>query len=137
MKILVQRDIFTSKSTLSKIYLGDSFFCYGLEDKDRQLEINPKEKIDGETAIPRGRYVLVLDFSQRFQCVMPHVLDVPGFTGIRIHKGNTNADTHGCLLVGLSRGQDVVSSSKLAYDALMIRLNTMVQLGQPMEIQYV
>ena len=136
MKILVQRDIFTDKSTTSKIYIDDQFFCYGLEDVDRKLECNPECKIDGETAIPRGDYKLIVDFSQRFQKLMPRVLDVPGFSGIRIHPGNTKADTHGCLLVGTGRGQDVVTNSRAAYGKLLELIEDALDRGEEVTIEY-
>lgn len=119
MKILVQRDIFTDKSTTSKIYLDDGFFCYGLEDRDRFLEVNPEAKVDGETAIPRGEYNILITFSNRFQQLMPQIMDVPGFSGVRIHPGNTNIDTHGCLLVGTFRKTDFVGNSRAAYSKLV------------------
>lgn len=136
MKILVQRDIFTDKSTTSKIYVDDQFFCYGLEDVDRKLECNPECKVDGETAIPRGEYKVIVDFSNRFQKLMPRVLDVPGFAGIRIHPGNTKADTHGCLLVGTGRNTDVVTNSRAAYGKLLDLIEGALDRGKEVCIEY-
>lgn len=136
MKILVQRDIFTDKSTTSKVYVDDKFFCYGLEDVDRKLECNPECKVYGETAIPRGEYKVIIDFSQRFQKLMPRVLDVPGFTGVRIHPGNTQADTHGCLLVGTGRGADVVTNSRAAYGKLLDLIEEALDRGKEVTIEY-
>lgn len=89
--------------TLGRVYLDNVFFCQSCEDEDRFLEGGVTEKQDGRTAIPRGRYRLTTSFSQRFQRVLPLVLDVPGFTGVRIHGGNRAEDSHGCILVGKVR----------------------------------
>ena len=136
MKITVQRDIFTEQSTTSKIYVDDGLFCYGLEDVDRKLECNPECKVDGETAIPRGEYRVIIDFSQRFQKLMPRVLDVQGFSGIRIHPGNTKADTHGCLLVGTARDQDKVTNSRVAYERLLEAIEHALDAGKDISIEY-
>ena len=136
MRILVHRDIFTEESTTSKVYVNDEFMCYGLEDKDRQLEIYPGAKVDGQTAIPRGTYKINVDYSQRFQTLMPHVLNVPGFEGIRIHPGNTAANTHGCLLVGTARGANNVSSSKVAYTRLLTAIEHALDINQNVTIEY-
>ncbi len=136
MKITVQRDIFTDKSTTSKIYIDDQFFCYGLEDVDRKLECNPECKVYGETAIPRGTYKVTIDFSNRFQTLMPHVLDVPGFEGIRIHPGNTDKQTHGCLLPGTIRKDNFIGNSKIAYAKLIDMIEDALDRGQNVTIEY-
>lgn len=81
---------------------------FTLEDQVRQVDdLDVAEwKIPKETAIPRGRYRVILDYSNRFGRIMPHVLDVPGFTGIRIHGGNRAGDTEGCIIVGEKRIDD-------------------------------
>lgn len=85
-----------------KFFIDGKYFCETLEDPDRYLE-NGGVKIDGDTAIPRGRYAVTRSLSNRFGRVMPEVLGVPGFTGVRLHGGNTEADTHGCPLLGAVR----------------------------------
>lgn len=77
-------------------------FGHTLEDRDRFLE-SGGVKIHGQTAIPRGRYQVVLSMSKRFGRVMPEVLGVPQFTGVRIHGGNKEEDTDGCPLLGAVR----------------------------------
>ena len=68
--------------------------CYTLEDELRQV------KVHGETAIPAGRYQIVLEFSPKFGRELLTLLDVPGFTKIRIHSVRNDLDTEGCIGVG-------------------------------------
>lgn len=91
--------------TLGDMFLDNVKFCYTVED-----EIQKGAKIDGRTAIPCGRYRLTTSFSNRFQRVLPLVLDVPGFSGIRIHGGNRAEDSHGCILVGKVRTRNGVAN---------------------------
>lgn len=75
-------------------------------------------KQKGVTAIPTGRYKLAWTDSARFGKKTLQLLDVPGYGGIRIHSGNTAADTEGCLLPGLSQAGGKVWSSRDALDML-------------------
>lgn len=85
-----------------KMFIDGMYWGETLEDPDRHLEAG-EVKVDGDTAIPRGRYQLTLTYSNRFRKIMPELLHVPGFSGVRIHGGNTEADTHGCILLGNER----------------------------------
>lgn len=92
-------------------------FAYTLEDVVREVAGQPVAswKVPGQTAIPRGAYIVTLDFSNRFQKIMPHILDVPGFGGVRFHGGNTDADTEGCILVAKNKvGPDLIQGSMSA-----------------------
>lgn len=82
-----------------KLFIDGVYWGETIEDKDRQLELGGT-KVDGDTAIPRGTYTLALTYSNRFRKIMPEILHVPGFNGVRIHSGNTEADTSGCPLLG-------------------------------------
>ena len=94
---------------------------YSLEDTDRNLKqymplAGIKEiKVMGKTAIPYGRYEVGISYSNRFKKMMPIVLNVPGFDGIRIHPGNTEHDTDGCPLIGTTRNSTMVLNSRIAY----------------------
>lgn len=105
MKITLTREVFADKFTLGRMYINGRQFGFTCEDKDRKME-DGNEKIYGKTAIPRGKYRVVLTFSHRFNRIMPELLGVKGFEGIRIHGGNTEADTEGCVLLGKNRIQN-------------------------------
>jgi hypothetical protein len=118
----MHRDTFTDKSTISPLFVDGEQFCYILEDADRHLEEYPEAKVYGQTAVPRGTYKIILDFSSRFQRILPRLLDVPGFEGVRIHPGNTGKDTEGCLLPGFTMALDWVGPSVPAFTALFQRM---------------
>ena len=112
--------------------------CWTCEDVIREIPGQPVEtwKIPNETAIPAGRYSVVIDFSEHFHRDLPHVLDVPGFSGIRIHTGNTAADTEGCLLIGDMRTGTGVAQSVLEFNVFFPKL-TAALLAGPVAITYV
>ena len=123
MELINERLIKEEKYTIGNFSVNGKILSNCLEDKERI----PFVKIPGDTAIPAGRYEVVLDFSDRFQRVMPHILNVPKFDGIRIHGGNTDKDTHGCVLLGWWRdGKDWVEDSTICNDILMDILNRAV-----------
>jgi hypothetical protein len=117
MELKLTRRVFTDESTIGRLSVNGKDTFWTLEDKQRL----PGEKIPGKTAIPTGRFEVVLDHSNRFARTMPHILDVPGFEGVRIHWGNTAKDTEGCILVGLSYDPAIpnfIGSSKIAFEQL-------------------
>lgn len=121
MKIIVHRQHFGETFTISKMFFdGEDIGIFVLEDKYREIEGQPVKdwKVQNETAIPKGVYRLVFDFSNRFQRVMPHIMDVEGFEGVRIHSGNSSKNTEGCLILGLNWDckSDWVSDSKKAVE---------------------
>ena len=134
MKLLVQREIFSSISSIGTLYVDGVRECHTLEDRDRHLE-DGGEKVYGQTAIPRGIYKVLITFSNRFKKPMPLLVDVPGFEGIRIHPGNTAEDTHGCILVGVGIGQDILYNSRQAYEKLFNKLEAAEALGEEIEIE--
>lgn len=92
--LILVRKIFTDTSTIGDLTLDGQFLCNTLEDTVRNF------KISGKTAIPAGRYEVIINDSARFHRRMPLLLKVPFFDGIRIHNGNTADQTDGCILVG-------------------------------------
>lgn len=117
MNIVLQRDESGVTCTLGRLYIDSEYECETLEDVVRD-----GPKVYGSTAIPAGTYEVVIDRSQRFGVDMPRLLDVPGFAGIRIHPGNTDADTLGCILVGRARRGESIIDSRIAYNRLFDRL---------------
>lgn len=71
-------------------------------------------KVYGNTCIPYGRYKVILSMSQRMKRILPLILDVPGYSGIRMHKGNRPKDTLGCTIFGYEKGIDTVYQSTKA-----------------------
>lgn len=108
MIIELIRDEMTPVATLGKMFVDGKYLGVTLEDVDRFLE-DGGEKIPKQTAIPRGRYRVGITFSHRFKRPMPEVFDVPQFTGVRIHGGNTEDDTEGCPLLGMVRKECSIS----------------------------
>ena len=134
MKLLLHRQIFSDKSSVGTLYVNGLKECHTLEDRDRHLE-EGGEKVYGETAIPRNTYKVVITYSNRFKQPMPLLVDVPQFEGIRIHPGNTAEDTHGCILVGVGIGQDILYNSRQAYERLFNKLEAAEALGEEIEIE--
>ena len=117
MELTLTRKVKTGESTIGVLFVDGVFQCYTLEDV-----IRTGPKVYGATAIPAGTYKVILTMSPRFKRVLPLIVDVPGFDGIRIHPGNTAKDTDGCILVGTSSGLDVVNNSRVAFEALYSKL---------------
>lgn len=122
MRLVHVRNRFFDDTTIGTLLVesngGSWMFCDTLEDADRYLELYPERKIDGATAIPRGEREVADTFSQRFGRKTLQLLDVPGFTGIRIHAGNSHVDTEGCILLGSYDGGRRVTGSRDMVDAL-------------------
>jgi len=116
MKLTVARQPSSLHSTIGELAVDGKFECYTLEDVVRPA------KIMGSTAIPVGTYKVVINYSNRFKRMLPQILDVPGFEGIRIHPGNTDVDTEGCILVGDEKKKDFVGKSRVAFDRLFAKM---------------
>jgi Family of unknown function (DUF5675) len=139
MKLLLKREPSGVASTIGELFVDGDFEAFTLEDPIREIEGEPVElwKIKGDTAIPAGTYKVDLTMSQRFQRILPIILDVPGFEGIRIHCGNTNADTEGCPLVGSSKGVEMIYGSRLAFSKLFPKMEKAKWQGEEITIEIV
>jgi hypothetical protein len=116
MELQIKRTDFSEESTIGELSVNGVFECYTLEDKVRPV------KIAGKTAIPSGRYEVIINFSQRFQKQLPLLLNVPNYEGVRIHSGNTAANTEGCILVGETKTDNFVGESRWAFNRLFEKM---------------
>lgn len=116
--IVVERHTFGDTYTIGKMYINGTYVCDTLEDVIREVKIKHK------TAIPYGTYPVKNTYSPHFKKVLPELFDVPNFSAIRIHAGNTEADTSGCILVGTYDGDRAIKSSRIALDKVLNLLRT-------------
>jgi len=111
--------------TIGRLFLlkdgKEEYLCDTLEDTVRELT-KLSDKVPGKTAIPRGKYSLSLTYSNRFKRFLPLIEDVPFFSGIRIHAGNSDVDTEGCLLVGKNKTVGTVSKSVYTLECVILPL---------------
>ncbi|MDO7877373.1 DUF5675 family protein [Hymenobacter sp. ASUV-10] len=137
MHLTLTRTTFTEESTIGELFVDGKFECYVLEDVVRQPG---QAKVWGKTAIPTGKYQVRITYSNRFRRRLPLLVNVAGGAiqfggrriddcGVRIHSGNTSADTEGCLLVGLDQKTDFVGRSRDAFSRLLPRLQDAVAAG--------
>lgn len=116
MDLKLIRKFPSTDCVIGELYVNGKFECYTLEDIERPL------KIAGVTAIPRGFYEIVINYSERFKKPLPLLLNVPNYSGVRIHPGNTSKDTEGCILPGKTKTKNSVLQSKDAFNALFEKM---------------
>ena len=128
MKLKVVREIKNDVCTIGSLFINDVFFCYTLEDKDRGLKQSDSllfiqaKKIFGLTAIPSGFYKLTVNQSPKFKRMLPRILDIKGFDGVLLHRGNSANDSLGCILIGYKKGENSIFESTKAETDLVNRL---------------
>jgi len=123
MNIVLKRIALRDTYTIGKLYIDDKYICDTVEDKVRDINKNGvfdngEKKVYGETAIPYGTYEVKWTYSNRFKKYMPEILNVPNFSGIRIHSGNTAADSLGCIIVGENKVVGKVINSRATVNKL-------------------
>jgi len=118
MELALHRTHVIGEATLGELFVNGVMECFTLEDVVRDLGPNGEGKVYGKTAIPAGTYEVIISLSPKFGRLMPRLVDVPFFTGILIHKGNTEENTHGCILVGDMINQGRLIHSTAAFDRL-------------------
>lgn len=124
MKLKVERRFLKPGYTIGRMEVDGKYFCDTLEDRVRDL--SREKKVPGQTAIPAGKYEVIVNISPRFRRKLPRLLNVPGFEGILIHRGNTPEDTAGCILVGENKAKGKVINST-PYE---LRLTEMIERAQ-------
>lgn len=140
MELHLKRTYKGESYTIGHLYINDTYFCDTIEDKDRGLYdyMNVGEisgiKVKHETAIPYGRYKVTLSMSNHFKKVLPEIHNVKGFTGVRIHAGNTEQDSSGCLIVGENKVKGKVINSKMTMNKLMAFLESAVERNEEINL---
>lgn len=130
----LKRFYFQEKCTVGKWSIdGEPLNLFSLEDKVREIDGKPVSewKIPCETAIPRGRYKAIITYSEHFGRMLPELQNVPGYTGVRIHPGNTDLQTEGCLLPGKTwTGGDFIGESRAAFEILFEKIRAAIAGGE-------
>jgi len=126
MELKLVRDVCGADCTLGKLFVDEEFDCYTVEDVVRPDGV----KVAGKTAIPAGRYRVVVNRSPRFGRDLPLLQNVPNFEGVRIHAGNTAEYTDGCIIPGRVRTARGVAQSRLAFDKLFAALKAELAVGR-------
>ena len=132
MKLRLARKPTTPDYTEGDLFLNGEWFAFTLEDTVRH-----GEKVHGKTAIPAGTYKVGATYSNRFGRVMTQILDVPGFSGVRIHQGITAGDSLGCPLFSKRRGGSPGTLAALKKGSLTDELTRLVQEAGGAEIEVV
>lgn len=110
--------------TISNFTMNGVKLCESLEDTDRGLRQDmplaqiKKIKKEGITAIPSGRYEVVLRYSPHFKRETPWIKDVPGYKWVLIHAGNNPEHTKGCVLPGENKAKGKVLNSRKYEDII-------------------
>lgn len=124
MILTLKRIAFRYSYTIGKLYVDGVYVCDTIEDMDRGLNDSMDEneikarKVYGETAIPYGTYKVSITYSPKYKKMMPLIENVKGFSGIRIHSGNTAKDSLGCIIVGKNKKVGMVLDSRETYNRL-------------------
>ena len=147
MKLTVVRTQFGTDATNGLLFINGLFECYTLEDQYQAV------KVMHETCIPEGTYDIEFrktggfhaKYSERYKNAhygMLHVQDVPNFTYILIHTGNSDEHTSGCLIVGETQ-QDLdiskdgfIGSSTVAYKKMYAKVANQLLQGKKVTIEY-
>jgi hypothetical protein len=131
MELRLKRFAKKETYTIGRLFAGDALLCDAVEDTDRGLRQDmPLQEIlhlkkHGITAIPTGRYKVILTLSARFKRLLPLLVDVPGFEGVRIHAGNTAADTEGCICPGENKVKGGVINSREHEEEIVRRMEAL------------
>ena len=133
MQIVLERFIRGPEFTIGSLSVNGEWLCWTGEDRVRE----PGEaKVYGKTAIPAGKYHVIVNLSPRLKKRMPRLVNVPGFEGILIHKGNTAEDTSGCVLVGAQVDSPTrISNCGKVFDELFQKIDYAYGSGEGVTIE--
>ncbi len=143
VNLLLNRVFLREKYTIGTLFINGDYFCDTLEDavrdynKDGDLDDYGEMKVYGETAIPYGRYKVIVTWSPKFNRPLPLILDVKHFTGIRIHRGNYPKDTVGCILVGENTKPGMLTNSTYYEKKLVLILQNYMKMEKEIYINIV
>ena len=136
MRLLLERRFKGDGYTIGSLYVNGEKFCDTLEDRVRDLA-GGESKVPGETAIPEGRYRVIVNRSPKFGRDLPRLLDVPQFEGVLIHRGNSAEDSAGCILVGENKVKGKVINSTPYEERLVALCKAALAGGETIEIEVV
>jgi len=135
LKITLNRFIRGPEATIGSVSVDGEWFCWSLEDRVRDLS---EPKVYGKTAIPAGKYHIIVNLSPRLKKRMPRLVNVPGFDGILIHKGNTAEDTSGCILIGAKVDSPTrISDCQKVFDELFQKIDYAYGSGEGVTIEII
>lgn len=140
MELLLKRIAKKPNYTIGKLYIDGKYFCDTLEDKDRGLTQSMKDseilkiKVKDQTAIPTGKYRVDMNtvspkfgkssWAKLYKGIVPRLVNVPGYSGVLIHPGNTQADTSGCILLGQNKVVGQVINSQATWKTFMQKVTS-------------
>lgn len=136
MKLRLVRRFKGETYTIGSLSVNGEKFCDTLEDRVRDLA-GGEAKVPGETAIPEGRYKVIVNRSPKFGRDLPRLLDVPQFEGVLIHRGNSAEDSAGCILVGENKVKGKVINSTPYEEKLVTLCKAALAEGETIEIEVV
>ena len=143
INLLLERFYLGTKYTVGRLAVDGMYLCDTLEDIVRDLNMDgdlddPGEgKIPKYTAIPFGRYRVIINRSPKFKRDLPRILDVHNFTDILIHAGNDPDDSEGCVLVGENKIKGHLVHSRYWETILVERLKKFLLYGHDLYINIV
>ena len=125
MELTLHRTFLGNKATEGKLEVDGVYECVTLEDVVRELGEHGEGKVQDNTAIPAGKYKVIINMSPRLGKNMMRLLNVPFFDGILIHSGNTDVDTKGCILVGQTKdNEDHIHGGSVELPILQAKVQT-------------
>ena len=120
--------------TIGRFFVNGTRFHESLEDPDRGLDSSMSLdkikalKIAGQTAIPAGTYKVTMSVSakykdrswaKKYNGLVPEIVGVPGYSGVRIHPANKASEVEGCVAIGENKVRGGVINSQKTYFELM------------------